>query len=192
VESLLDVCGCPADIHEGAVWMRAGHVQAIGFGKGHHRLIILPRRPKPLRELSRRQVLVVSWTGRVVELPEQAGQPFAVAQRQHDHKVQPVRAWQWFQRAQAPHCRRHAAVQLLPFRRRCSGAAREQRSHADQDHKAAGRWQPGDASRPATTGADPSPCAHILDIHAFPSTSIEPEATSSSKEFACSERRRFA
>ena len=41
LKCLLNVPYGPAHIHQRAIGMRASYLQAVGFGKGHHRRIIL-------------------------------------------------------------------------------------------------------------------------------------------------------
>ena len=81
--------GCrPADIHQQPVGMPRSHRQAIGSGKGNHRLIILLARAKSLGELFGRQKMMVVRTGRVIKLTEQIVQCGRIAQRQANGQIQ--------------------------------------------------------------------------------------------------------
>ena len=55
LERLLDVRNSPANVERYPVAVRGDHAQSLLPGEIYERLVILLRRPKPLRELLRRQ-----------------------------------------------------------------------------------------------------------------------------------------
>ena len=84
----------PDHIHQCAVRMGASHRQTARPGERDNRLVILLGRTKHIRELCRRQILMVAGTGRVVNLLEQVAEGLRVAQRQANCQVQMIRGRQ--------------------------------------------------------------------------------------------------
>src|ERR1035441_427091 len=80
MEGLFDVLNGAPDIEQRAVGMLVGNGQAARSSEGDEGLIIHFRRSKLLRELFRRQILMVFRAGGVVEVVEKVGEGFLVAQ----------------------------------------------------------------------------------------------------------------
>jgi len=68
--------------------VRRDHLESIRLREGDDRLIVLLSRTESLSELLRCQVVSVVRTGGIVDLLEQVGQCFVIAQRQPDRQVQ--------------------------------------------------------------------------------------------------------
>ena len=111
MEGLFDLRNGPRHIQQHPVGMGAPDGQAVGLRKADRRLILLLRRAKCLRELFRRQIVVVVGTGRRVHLPQQVGERVPVAQRQTDGQVQLIGRRQPAGRLQPGHGRRHMTGQ---------------------------------------------------------------------------------
>ena len=117
--------------------MQPRHRQAVGIREGDKGLIILFRRPKPLRKLIRREIVTILGAGRITHPLQQAGQLFSMAQRQPDRQRQAIGGRQPARGLQRCHRRRDVTVQRLSLRRsgrRC--AQEEQARHREPNRKA--------------------------------------------------------
>ena len=135
LKRFFDICHRTAHVQQQPIVMRAGHLQPVRLRKGNNCLIILFRRAELLRELFRREILMIIGTGRVVELLEQIGQRCLIPQWQPNGQMQTFCRWQltrWLQ-IETRHCRRHVPVQKLFLRRNARiNCAEKQRQNQRQ------------------------------------------------------------
>src|SRR5690242_218958 len=90
VKCLFDI-GCGTDhIEQRAVWMHTDDCEVMGFRKGLQRAVILVGWTELSSKLLWRNILMITWTGRIIKFIKQFIQCGGISQRQGDAEFETV------------------------------------------------------------------------------------------------------
>ena len=79
MEGLFNVGDGALHIQHHTIWMCDGHLQTVGLGEIDQRVVVLFCGSEFLRELFRRQVMMIIGAPRIIELLKQCGECLLVA-----------------------------------------------------------------------------------------------------------------